>query len=225
MTSSVEIAKRLGRSRMAVMAFANKIGLRKAIGFIKERRQEYIDYIIAHYADTFSADIAEHLDISVRTVVRIARKHKLVKSEALMEAAREKTKRVLEVERYFGRCRPPKGTRIPKSELYQFKKGRNPFEGMTEEQIKARSELLREKRLKLIAEERRRDIYGLPRKSKIRIGHNHKLCHQRYMFKRNGYVLDEAKRIAYFTQDTKLIKFKAATKVYYKIRPIEERDR
>ncbi|MFN3405169.1 MAG: hypothetical protein ACK40G_13810 [Cytophagaceae bacterium] len=121
---------------------------------------EMLEKLVKEFPDRFNKDIAKDLNIGWRTVVRKARELNLEKSPTFRDNIDFKT---------LGQEKRPepwnkgmKGLKIPGSEKTWFKKGHNLSP-------KIPKEVRSQARLKLIAKEKVRVKYGLPRLTKIRL--------------------------------------------------------
>lgn len=89
-------------------------------------------WLIKHFKHTKNDDIAEHLDISPRSVSRIARRLGLEKTKQFMRKCQnESIERMKILNRVNGNY-PPKGYQIPNREKGYFKKGVTPLDRLGE---------------------------------------------------------------------------------------------
>lgn len=80
-------------------------------------------WLTNHFKHTKNSECAERLGISLRSVVRIARKLGLTKSRQFMARCQRETSDAAKESHRRNGTYPPKGFRIPKSEVGQFKPG------------------------------------------------------------------------------------------------------
>ena len=118
---------------------------------------------------------------------------------------------------------PPKGYRIPRSEEFQFKAGVTPVERLGKRKERKRVERSAESRRKTLREEKARALFGVPRKTGLRVVREPraKTC-QRWYLKRRGYILDERELIAYWTDETRrAVILESRPRKWYRFRPLE----
>ena len=163
---------------------------------------EQEQYLRENYATVIHHTICQHLGISVRTLVRMARARGLVKD---MEAiAGQKAERISKALRHLSIIGELKITAPENGRKSRFKKGFKPAELFGEEKVKEANRKAAESRGKVFKEERARVAFGLPQKTKLRvIRQPRQKILDRCYFKRLGYIIDDANNIAYYTDTTR----------------------
>lgn len=157
--------------------------------------------MVKHYKHTANADICKKLGISLGVMHRIKRELGLKKTPQFMrKCAIEASMRAKVVNK--ANNWPPKGYVIPESEKYRFKPGKGIFDRMTKEQwLKAKAKA-EESFRKRIASERRRILFGLDQKTKLRIGaQTHAKTNYRYNMKKKGYLVTLEYNVFYYPNE------------------------
>ena len=157
-----------------------------------------------HFKHTKNEDIARYLNISPRSVNRIAKRRGLKKScQFIRKCQTEAQKKAHEVNLRNGNY-PPKGYRIPNSEKYYFKKGDRIIDRIgpkREAERLAKSVASRKETFRL---EKARALFGLPRQTKLQVVQRpRKLVHVRYRLRKRGYDIERGSMVAYYNQNTR----------------------
>lgn len=157
-----------------------------------------------HFKHTKNEDIAIKLDVSLRSVSRLARQRGLTKSpQFIRKCQNEAMKKAHEVNLRNGNY-PPKGYRIPNSEKYYFKKGERIIDRIgpkREAERLAKSVASRKETFRL---EKARALFGLPRQTKLQVVQRpRKLVHVRYRLRKRGYDIERGSMVAYYNQNTR----------------------
>ena len=176
-----------------------------------------------HFKHTRNAEAAERLGISERSLIRIARRLGLAKSRQFMRAAQRNAADKAKESHLRNGTYPPKGYRIPRSEEFRFKAGVTPVERLGKRGERKRIERSAESRRKTFREEKARALFGVPRKTGLRVVREPraKTC-QRWYLKRRGYILDERELIAYWTDETRrAVILESRPRKWYRFRPLE----
>lgn len=158
---------------------------------------EQIVWLKENFADTLNKDICEHLECGETTLRLLARSLGLRKSKAHLDRRQDKARDGLR--RYYITHKPTYN--VDHIKPYQFKAGNDPrtFKGFWEG-----IENMKETRRQMIREEKARIAFGLPQKTALRLKRQPRpLVWQRSYLKACGYILDEGKRVAYWTEGTK----------------------
>lgn len=163
---------------------------------------EQIQYLIDSFPNTRNADLAYHLGISMRTMSRIASDLGLSKSTEFLELRRKKAG---DASRQWHIQHPkPPGYRIPRGEEFRFKKGTSIRTRQGEEAHRRAIEKGTAKRRDTIKKERRRILFGLPQQTNLRLtAKPREKVLLRYYLRTRGYIIDDDKRMAYYTDNTK----------------------
>ena len=99
---------------------------------------------------------------------------------------------------------PPKGYRIPRSEEFQFKPGVKSVDRWGRKKERERIQHAVEGRRRTYLNEKMRVMRGLPQQTKLKIrSQPRQLILDRSYLKSRGYILDEEKMVAYWTNTTR----------------------
>ena len=165
--------------------------------------EEQERWLAKHYKHTKNQDIAERLNVSYRSVPRLAKRRGLKKSPQFMRKCQEEAAKKANESNRINGTYPPKGYRIPNSEKNHFRKGEKPIDRIgakREAERIAKSAASRRETLKL---ERARALYGLPRQTKLLVVRKPKKHRQmRYDLKKRGYVIERGGTVAYYNENT-----------------------
>lgn len=158
-------------------------------------------WLVAHFKHTKNDEIMLKLGLSHSTLHRIARELGLKKTPQFMRKCQEATTqaawRVNRANHW-----PPKGYQIPNSGKNGFKKGVTPLMMLGEKREAERVRKAAESRRKTVASEKRRILFGLPQKTKLKIGYSKKKVSYRYALRRRGYEIEYGGSEAYVTDNT-----------------------
>ena len=156
-----------------------------------------------NFGTTKNADIADHLGISPSTVVRIARDMGLNKTFDFMKAMqRNASEHAARVNRANGGNAGAKNLLIY-GKAYLFKKGERQKDKMSAEVFDAMHRHIGEQRKKTFKAEKRRVIFGLEQKTKLRVvqAPKEKIC-LRNGLRKKGYEIARASNEAFITAET-----------------------
>ena len=161
-------------------------------------------WLVAHFRHTTNPEIARRLGISETTMHRFARKLGLTKSRQHMRKTQRNAADKAKESHLRNGTYPPKGYIIPRSEEFRFKAGVTPVERLGKRKERQRIERSAESRRKTFREERARALFGVPRRTGLRVVREPrgKTC-QRWYLRKRGYIIDEANLIAYWTDETR----------------------
>lgn len=185
--------------------------------------QEQERWLKAHFRHTRNEEIGERLGISETTMHRFARELGLTKSRQHMRKTQRNAADKAKESHLRNGTYPPKGYRIPRSEEFQFKAGVTPVERLGKRKERKRVERSAESRRKTFREEKARMLFGVPRKTRLRVVREPraKTC-QRWYLKSRGYILDERELIAYWTDETRRsVILESRPRRWYRFRPLE----
>lgn len=159
-------------------------------------------WLTNHFKHTKNSECAERLGISPRSVVRFARKLGLAKSRQFMvKCQRETAESAKESHRRNGTY-PPKGFRIPKSEVGQFKPGVTCRERLGAKRDAERLRKSAESRRATIKRERARITWGFEQRTKLKLVCNPKKRQYRYELRQRGYQVARGASEAYVVPGT-----------------------
>lgn len=158
--------------------------------------------------DNFSrarnAEVAEHLGISPRTVIRIARDMGLSKDPAFMRAMqRNASEHGSRVNRANGGNAGAKNLLLY-GKAYRFKAGESNRDRMGEEAFREMHHRIGESRKETFRKERRRVLFGLEQKTRLKVVAcpREKIC-LRHNLRRHGYEVGRGANEAYITEYTR----------------------
>lgn len=176
---------------------------------------EQIAWVVENFADTMNADICEYLQCGETTLRLLARSLGLEKSREFYDRRSEKAKKNLR--RYFLTHPPTDNSKnlMP----FCFKKGNDPRElkgfwsGM---------EKMKETRRRIIREEKARIAFGLEQRTRLQLKKQPRAkVYVRHYLKKKGYIIDDEKHIAYYTDETvRAFKIESRPKRFYSFEPI-----
>lgn len=161
------------------------------------------DWMREHFSNTKNAEIAEYFGISPRTVVRIARDMGLRKHPDFTEAMqRNAAEHAARANRANGGNAGTKNLLLY-GKAYQFKKGERQKDKMSAEAFEAVHRQIGEQRKHTIKAEKRRVLFGLEQKTKLRVvqAPKEKIC-LRNGLRKKGYEIARASNEAFITAAT-----------------------
>lgn len=159
-------------------------------------------WLTNHFRHTKNSECAERLGISPRSVVRIARQLGLTKSRQFMAKCQSETSKAAQLSHLQNGTYPPKGFRIPRSEVGQFKPGVTSLQRLG---VKKEAERLRksaESRRATVKKERARIVWGFEQKTKLKLVTSPKKIQYRYELRRRCYQIARGASEAYVTPIT-----------------------
>ena len=159
-------------------------------------------WIITHFKNTKNDEIINKIGISHSSLHRFARENGLKKtrqfqSKCQLEASR-KGREANERNNW-----PPKGYRIPKSEENYFKKGSTPEQRLGRKKNMERISKMVASRNKTIKSEKRRVLFGLEQKTKLKVVSSpHSKASYRYTLKKRGYLVERGGKTILWNDNT-----------------------
>ena len=180
-------------------------------------------WLVAHFRHTTNPEIARRLGISETTMHRFARELGLTKTRQFMRKQQRNAADKAKESHLRNGTYPPKGYRIPRSEEFQFKAGVTPVERLGKRRERKRIEKSAESLRKTRREEKARALFGVPRKTRLRVVREPKgKTELRWYLKSRGYILDERELIAYWTEETRRATIlEQRPRQWYRFRPLE----
>lgn len=159
-------------------------------------------WIVDHFSDTKNDVILQTLGISHSSLHRFAREAGLKKTPEFQEQCQLNASRHARRKNMINNW-PPKGYIIPRSEEFQYKPGISPSMRLGEEKNRERIKRSAESRAKTFASERRRVLFGLPQRTKLKVvaTHRNKAAY-RYTLKKRGYIVSHAARTIFYDDNT-----------------------
>jgi hypothetical protein len=174
-------------------------------------------WIITHFKNTKNDEIMMKMGINHSALHRFAREHGLKKTKQFQRKCQLEASRVARITNKRNNW-PPKGYEIPKSQENCFKKGHSGIArwGVRKERI--RIEKAAESRRQTIRSEKRRVLFGLPQKTKLKVVAAPRAKNAyRHLLKKRGYIVSRASKEIYYA-DTTLRNEKAEQKAFDKYR-------
>ena len=184
-----------------------------------------VKWLKENYADTPNSEIKAKFGISKGVLDRMVREYGLRKSPEYLKAINKESLR-LATKAAKEKGWPPKGYIIPKSEEAR-KKGREKMDEMrADAEINARwSKNISEGRKKLYKDEKRRVLFGLEQKTKLKVvrASHAKVC-CRSELRQLGYAVGRGSNVAYWNLETHRneIKESLAQKYGIRVQPMPE---
>lgn len=164
-----------------------------------EKQQKWI---ILHFKNTKNDDILRRFGISHSALHRFAREHALKKTKQFQskcQLAAAKAARAANKLKGF----PPKGYHIPKSEQYRFKPGETPEKRLGKKRNQIRIQKSAESRRKTLASEKRRVLFGLEQRTKLKVvAAPPAKAAYRHTLKKRGYIVSRAAKIIFYDANT-----------------------
>ena len=157
-----------------------------------------------HFKHTQNKEIAERLNISLRSVSRLASRMGLKKTKQYLRKCQlESTKHMNEYNRINGTY-PPKGYKIPRGEEFRFKKGERPIDRIGAKREADRISRSAASRRKTFQLEKARALYGIPQQTKLQVvKHPRKQILLRYYLRKLGYIIERGSNVVYYNSETK----------------------
>lgn len=156
-----------------------------------------------NFCNTKNSEVSEYLGISPRTVVRIARDMGLVKHPDFTKAMqRNASEHAARVNRANGGNAGAKNLLIY-GKAYRFKAGESNRNRMDEKAFKEMHRQIGESRKETFRKEKRRVLFGLEQKTKLRVvqAPKKKIC-LRNGLRKKGYKIARASNEAFITAET-----------------------
>lgn len=161
-------------------------------------------WLSKHYKHTKNDEIAKKLGISARSVPRLAKRRGLKKSEQFMKKCRAEMAAKAKESHLKNGTYPPKGFKIPNSEVGQFKKGVTSIERLGSKKEAERIAKASAKRRETYKLEKARALFGLPRQTKLKvISRPKKQVWMRNYLRRRGYIVERGSNVAYYNSETR----------------------
>lgn len=192
----------------------------KGIKIVLTDRQE--KWLIRHYMHTKNEEIAQKLGISQASVHRFARALGLKKSRQYMVKCQQACSEAAKQSHLINNTYPPKGYKIPGREKYRFKPGESSLDRLGPKREAKRIQRAAESRKKTYKIEKARAIWGLERRTKLRVLRQpREKTLLRYYLKKRGYIVDDAAFKVYYNSRTHRGKrIEAKNQPWYKFYPM-----
>lgn len=134
-----------------------------------ELTESQLAWLLKHYKHTKNAEAARKLGIGESTLHRFARKYGLKKTPQFMRKTQRAAADAAERSHRENGTYPPKGYRVPRSEVGQFKPGVSSRQRLGDKKEDARLQKMAETRRETIRKEKARILFGLPQKTKLKL--------------------------------------------------------
>ncbi len=165
-----------------------------------------VKWLGKHFRNTKNAELADRLGISEASLHRYAREMGLRKTPQFVRKCQLATAAAAKESHLRNGTYPPKGYIIPRSEEFQFQPGVTPLQRHGKRKEEQRLRRMKESMAATRKLERARILFGLERKTKLRIaglGQPRYFAEQRYYLRKLGYLIERGSMDAYYTPDTK----------------------
>lgn len=185
----------------------------------KSLTDKQVRWIVNHYQHTKNNDILEKFGIGESTLHRVARKHGLKKSRQFMKKMQaEITEKARQTCEAFGlydelaerkraemQAYKERGEEIP----YGFRKGVSSIERLGRKKFEETMRKAQETRRQTIKSERRRLVFGMEQRTKMKLHiggfderQRKKTCH-RHLFRKHGYIVERGGNTIYYDEQTR----------------------
>lgn len=183
-----------------------------------------LDYLVKHFKCMDNEYLCMQLGISVGTLYKFVHRFGLKKSRAHKRQMAYEASMAARASHIKHGTHPPKGYRIPRSEEFCFKPGVKSVDRWGRKKERERIQHAVEGRRQTYINEKMRVMRGLPQQTKLKIrSQPRQLIVDRAYLKSRGYILDEEKKIAYWTDTTRRAKQLESKPVrYYSFAKYEE---
>lgn len=160
------------------------------------------NWIIKHFKNTKNDVIMEKLKISHSMLHRFAREQGLKKTKQFQSKCQLNASNIARKRNLVNNW-PPKGYIIPRSEEFRYKAGITPRQRLGEKNNAERIRKSSESRRKTVLAEKRRVLFGLPQRTKLKVvaSPRNKIAY-RYTLKKRGYIVNKAARTIYYNEST-----------------------
>lgn len=161
-----------------------------------------LKWLTRHFRHTANDDILRRFGWSLSTLHRIARSLGLTKSRQYM---RKTQARAATAARAANKARgwPPKGYRIPGADANRFRPGESNRDRLGERRFRRSIARAAATRRATIAAERRRILFGLPQRTRLKLGFSRAKVSYRYALRQRGYLIPRGGSDATVTPDTR----------------------
>ncbi|MFC2439335.1 MAG: RpiR family transcriptional regulator [Segatella maculosa] len=171
---------------------------------IKDLTPEQLEWLKENFCHTKNQELADELGISPRSVVRMARTLGLWKTGEFVAAMQQNAaEHAARTNRASGGNAGTKNLLIY-GKAYRFKKGKRQKDKMSAEAFDAMHRHIGEQRKKTFKAEKRRVLFGLEQKTKLRVVQvpKEKIC-LRNGLRKKGYEIARASNEAFITATTR----------------------
>lgn len=168
-----------------------------------ELTESQLAWLLKHYKHTKNAEAARKLGIGESTLHRFARKYGLKKTPQFMRKTQRAAADAAERSHRENGNYPPKGYRVPRSEVGQFKPGVSSRQRLGDKKEDARLQKMAETRRETIRKEKARILFGLPQKTKLKLTSGGAVRRDyRYLLRKAGYIVGRGENVAYYDEET-----------------------
>ena len=168
----------------------------------KQLTDKQIKWLTIHFKHTKNDVIMEKLNIKHSMLHRIARELGLKKSKQFMKQCQAATTEAARLANKRNNW-PPKGYAIPNKEKACFKPGETNLQRLGAKKERERIEKAAEARRNTVKAEKRRVLFGLPQKTKLKVIPAPRVkTSYRHLMRKRGYVVDRGSSDVYYTDKT-----------------------
>lgn len=174
-------------------------------------------YLVQHFKHTGNAELAQRLGISETVLHRFARALHLAKTRQYMRKTQRNAADRAKESHLKNGTYPPKGYRIPRSEEFQFRPGERPVDRLGQRRNRERIEKSAASWKATFQEEKLRKKWGFEQRTRLKVqAVPRQLIADRSYLKKRGYIIDEDRKVAYWTEETRrATRLEARPKRYY----------
>ena len=170
----------------------------------KKITEQQKKWIIKHFKNTKNDEIIIKIGISNSTLHRFARANGLHKTKQFKTKCQLLAAEMAKQSHLRNKTYPQKGFRIPKSEENYFKSGVTPEKRLGKKKNQERIRKSAESRSKTVKAEKRRVLFGLEQKTKLKVfAASHAKAAYRYTLKKRGYLVDRDGKTIFWDANTK----------------------
>lgn len=159
-------------------------------------------WIIKHFRNTKNDEIMLKMGITHSSLHRFARKNGLKKTKQFVNKCQAATTEAARLANKRNNW-PPKGYIIPRSEENRFQKGITPEQRLGKKKNAERIIKSAKARRKTVEAEKRRVMFGLEQKTKLKVingGHNK--SSYRHILRKRGYIVQRGARDVFYDENT-----------------------
>lgn len=169
----------------------------------KDLTQEQREWFVANFDHTKNQELADHLGVSLSSVIRKARELGLTKTKEFIEATqRNASECAARTNRLMG-GNAGKFNLVKYGWLYRFKKGENNKDRMTAEAFAEMHRKIAITRKETFNKERRRVLFGIEQRTKLRVVKcSREKISLRANLRKHGYEIARASNEATVTSET-----------------------
>lgn len=165
--------------------------------------EEQKKWLRENYPVSKNEEVMACLGVSFGTMQRVRREMGLKKSPGFMRECQLAASRAAKASHLANGTYPRKGFQIPGSSRHRFQRGVTSLMRLGPEREAERVRKSAETRRKTLAAERRRVLFGMEQKTRLKIGHSRTKSAYRCKMRRMGYVIERGGWMAVATAATR----------------------